>query len=90
MLTHVCTFQKLYISGVMHSLMLVSYNVVWIVVEVEGVTNETTSIVTKSRLRTFHIGFHHRMLISWDARHKLKSQIGKITTWECGVFVEAL
>ncbi|KAL2333506.1 hypothetical protein Fmac_014719 [Flemingia macrophylla] len=73
--THVRTFQKLHISGVMHSLMLVPYDVVWIVVEAGGVTNETASIVAKSGLRTFHVGFHHRMPISWDARHKLESRM---------------
>ncbi|KAL2325641.1 hypothetical protein Fmac_024699 [Flemingia macrophylla] len=71
-LTHVCMFYKLHINSMMHWLMLVPYDVVWIMVEARGVTNETTSIVTKSRLKTFHVGFDHRMLISWDTRHKLE------------------
>ena len=71
--THVRTFQKLHLTGVMHSLMLVPYDVVWIVMEAGGVTNETASIVAKSGLRTIHVGFSHPMMPnSWDARHKLE------------------
>ncbi|XP_027346469.1 probable beta-1,4-xylosyltransferase IRX14 [Abrus precatorius] len=69
------TFQKLHLTGVMHSLMLVPYDVVWIVVEAGRVTNETASIVAKSGLRTIHVGFIHRMPISWDARHKLETRM---------------
>ncbi|TKY55679.1 beta-1,4-xylosyltransferase IRX14H [Spatholobus suberectus] len=73
--THVRTFQKLHLSGVMHSLMLVPYDVVWIVVEAGGVTTETASIVSRSGLRTIHVGFNHRMPISWDGRHKLEARM---------------
>ncbi|CAJ1942881.1 unnamed protein product [Sphenostylis stenocarpa] len=73
--THVRTFQKLHLSGVMHSLMLVPYDVIWIVVEAGRVTNETASIIAKSGLRTIHVGFNHRMPISWDDRHKLEAQM---------------
>ncbi|WJX89601.1 Beta-1,4-xylosyltransferase irx14 [Trifolium repens] len=73
--TYVRTFQKLHLIGVMHSLMLVPYDLVWIVVEAGGVTNETASIVVNSGLRTIHIGFNQRIPISWDARHKLESRM---------------
>ncbi|KAJ1421152.1 Nucleotide-diphospho-sugar transferase [Sesbania bispinosa] len=73
--TYVRTFQKLHLIGVMHSLMLVPYDLVWIVVEAGGVTNETASIIAKSGLRTIHDGFNQRMPISWDARHKLEAQM---------------
>ncbi|TMW83392.1 hypothetical protein EJD97_001866, partial [Solanum chilense] len=42
--TYVRTFQTLHLTGVMHSLMNVPYNVVWIVVEAGGTTNETASL----------------------------------------------
>lgn len=35
--THVRTFQTLHLTGVMHTLMLVPYDLVWIVVEAGGV-----------------------------------------------------
>ncbi|CAJ2646141.1 unnamed protein product [Trifolium pratense] len=71
--TYVRTFQALHLTGVMHSLMLVPYDLIWIVVEAGGVTNETASLIAKSGLRTIHVGFHQRMPNSWDARHKVES-----------------
>lgn len=73
--TYVRTFQALHLTGVMHSLMLVPYDLVWIVVEAGGVTNETASIIDKSGLRTIHVGFNQRMPNSWDERHKLESRM---------------
>lgn len=73
--TYVRTFQALHLTGVMHSLMLVPYDLVWLVVEAGGVTNETSSIIAKSGLRTIHVGFNQRMPNSWDARHKLEAQM---------------
>ncbi|KAK4840622.1 hypothetical protein QYF36_014121 [Acer negundo] len=70
--TYVRTFQTLHLSGVMHSLMLVPYDLVWIVVEAGGVTNETASLIAKSQLRTIHIGIDKKMPNSWDARHLLE------------------
>ncbi|KAF2283760.1 hypothetical protein GH714_014941 [Hevea brasiliensis] len=70
--TYVRTFQRLHLTGVMHSLMLVPYGVVWIVVEAGGVTDETAAIIAKSGVRTIHIGFKQRMPNSWEARHKLE------------------
>ncbi|XP_019182638.1 PREDICTED: probable beta-1,4-xylosyltransferase IRX14 [Ipomoea nil] len=73
--TYVRTFQTLHLTGVMHSLMNVPYNVIWIVVEAGGTTNETASLVTKSGLRTIHIGFPEKMPILWKHRHKLESKM---------------
>ncbi|XP_065873750.1 beta-1,4-xylosyltransferase IRX14-like [Euphorbia lathyris] len=73
--TYVRTFQMLHLTGVMHSLMLVPYDLVWIVVEAGGVTNETASIIAKSALKTIHIGFKERMSISWEGRHKLEAKM---------------
>ncbi|XP_061341691.1 beta-1,4-xylosyltransferase IRX14-like [Gastrolobium bilobum] len=73
--TYVRTFQTLHLTGVMHSLMLVPYDLVWIVVEAGGVTNETASIIAKSGLRTIHVGFRQRMPNSWEARHKLEARM---------------
>jgi len=73
--TYVRTFQTLHLTGVMHALMLVPYDLVWIVVEAGGVTNETASIIAKSGLRTIHVGVSQRMPNSWDGRHKLESRM---------------
>uniref|UniRef100_A0A5B6YSZ7 Glycosyltransferases n=1 Tax=Davidia involucrata TaxID=16924 RepID=A0A5B6YSZ7_DAVIN len=73
--TYVRTFQTLHLTGVMHSLMNVPYDLIWIVVEAGGTTNETASLVAKSGLRTFHIGFEKKMPISWKDRHRMESQM---------------
>ncbi|WCJ31260.1 Nucleotide-diphospho-sugar transferases superfamily protein [Euphorbia peplus] len=73
--TYVRTFQMLHLTGVMHSLMLVPYELVWIVVEAGGVTNETADIVAKSGLKTLHIGFDEKMPVSWEGRHRLEAKM---------------
>lgn len=73
--TYVRTFQTLHLTGVMHALMLVPYDLVWIVVEVGGVTNETASIIAKSGLKTIHVGISQRMPNSWEDRHTLESRM---------------
>ncbi|TYG46063.1 hypothetical protein ES288_D11G226200v1 [Gossypium darwinii] len=73
--TYVRTFQALHLTGVMHSLMLVPYDLVWIVVEAGGVSNETASLIAKSGLKTIHVGFNQRMPNSWEERHKLESKM---------------
>ncbi|MCL7032243.1 hypothetical protein MKW94_029791 [Papaver nudicaule] len=73
--TYVRTFQRLHINGLMHSLMLVPYDVIWIVVEAGGRTNETAEIIKKSGLRNFHVDFDTRLPISWEDRHKMEAQM---------------
>ncbi|KAJ9170649.1 hypothetical protein P3X46_018742 [Hevea brasiliensis] len=73
--TYVRTFQMLHLTGVMHSLMLVPYDVVWIVVEAGGVSNETASIIAKSGVKTIHVEFNQRMPNSWERRHKLEAKM---------------
>uniref|UniRef100_A0A2N9FF62 Glycosyltransferases n=1 Tax=Fagus sylvatica TaxID=28930 RepID=A0A2N9FF62_FAGSY len=73
--TYVRTFQTLHLTGVMHSLMLVPYDLVWIVVEAGGVTNETSSLLASSGLRVIHVGFNQRMPNSWDGRHRLETRM---------------
>ncbi|KAK9135881.1 hypothetical protein Syun_015211 [Stephania yunnanensis] len=73
--TYVRTFQMLHLTGLMHSLMLVPYDVVWVVVEAGGVTNETASVLEKSRLRFVHVGFEKKMPISWEDRHGLEARM---------------
>ncbi|KAG8367090.1 hypothetical protein BUALT_Bualt16G0036500 [Buddleja alternifolia] len=73
--TYVRTFQTLHLTGVMHSLMNVPYDLVWIVVEAGGTTNETASLISKSGLNTIHIGFDGRMPVLWEDRHKLESKM---------------
>ncbi|KAF7809855.1 putative beta-1,4-xylosyltransferase IRX14 [Senna tora] len=73
--TYVRTFQTLHLIGVMHSLMLVPYDLVWIVVEAGGTTNETASIIAKSGIRTIHVGINQKMPDSWEERHKLEARM---------------
>lgn len=73
--TYVRTFQTLHITGVMHSLMLVPYDLVWVVVEAGGASNETASILAKSGLRTIHVGFDQGMPSTWADRHKLEAKM---------------
>ncbi|OIV94734.1 hypothetical protein TanjilG_06197 [Lupinus angustifolius] len=68
--TYVRTFQKLHLTGVMHSLVLVPYDLIWIVVEAGGVTNETASIIAKFGLRTVHVGFRQRTGVSIVRKEK--------------------
>uniref|UniRef100_A0A2P2IWX9 Glycosyltransferases n=2 Tax=Rhizophora mucronata TaxID=61149 RepID=A0A2P2IWX9_RHIMU len=73
--TYVRTFQTLHITGVMHSLMVVPYDIVWIVVEAGGVSNETASIIAKSGVKTIHIGFGQKMPNSWEGRNALEAKM---------------
>ncbi|XP_047315940.1 beta-1,4-xylosyltransferase IRX14-like [Impatiens glandulifera] len=73
--TYVRTFQALHLTGVMHSLMNVPYDVIWIVVEAGGPTNETASLISKSGLRIIHVGFNTKMPISWEDRHRVEADM---------------
>ncbi|KAG5241460.1 beta-1,4-xylosyltransferase IRX [Salix suchowensis] len=73
--TYVRTFQTLHMTGVMHSLMLLPYDVVWIVVEAGGITNETELIIAKSGVKTRHIGFNQKMPNTWEGRHRLETKM---------------
>ncbi|KAL6972420.1 Beta-1,4-xylosyltransferase irx14 [Sarracenia purpurea var. burkii] len=73
--TYVRTFQTLHLTGVMHSLMNVPYDVIWIVVEAGGTTNETASLLDKSGLRTIHIGFDQKIPILWEDRHRMEARM---------------
>ncbi|XP_047949908.1 probable beta-1,4-xylosyltransferase IRX14H [Salvia hispanica] len=73
--TYVRTFQTLHLTGVMHSLMNVRYDLVWIVVEAGGTTNETASLIAKSGLKTIHIGVDGKMPLLWEDRHKFESRM---------------
>ena len=73
--TYVRTFQTLHLTGVMHSLMNVPYDLVWIVVEAGGTTNETASLLAKSGLQVIHIGIEEKMPISWEDRHGIEARM---------------
>ncbi|KAF8404977.1 hypothetical protein HHK36_009872 [Tetracentron sinense] len=73
--TYVRTFQTLHLTGLMHSLMLVPYDLIWIVVEAGGTSNETASLLAKTGLRTIHIGFDERVPIAWEDRHQMESRM---------------
>ncbi|XP_068657494.1 probable beta-1,4-xylosyltransferase IRX14H isoform X2 [Aristolochia californica] len=73
--TYVRTFQTLHLTGLSHTLMLVPYDLTWIVVEAGGLTNETASLLAKSGLRTIHLPFDEPMPVSWQDRHKMESRM---------------
>lgn len=73
--TYVRTFQTLHFIGLMHSLMNVPYEVIWIVVEAGGTTNETSLLLAKSGLSNMHIGFDEKMPTSWEDRHKMEAKM---------------
>ncbi|KAK5810839.1 hypothetical protein PVK06_026156 [Gossypium arboreum] len=72
---YVRTFQALHLTSVMHLLMLVPYDLVWIVVEASGISNKTVSLIAKLGLKAIHLGFNQRMPNSWEERHKLESKM---------------
>ncbi|KAM0032267.1 putative 1,4-beta-D-xylan synthase [Helianthus debilis subsp. tardiflorus] len=76
--TYVRTFQALHLNGLMHTLMNLPYDVVWIVVEAGGATNETAALLAKSKVKVkkvMHIGFEKKMPIFWEGRHKVESEM---------------
>ncbi|KAF8377586.1 hypothetical protein HHK36_030968 [Tetracentron sinense] len=73
--TYVRTFQTLHLTGLIHSLMLVPYDLIWIVVEAGGTSNETAALLAKSGLRTIHSGFDERMPISWEDRRRMEARM---------------
>ncbi|XP_028100949.1 probable beta-1,4-xylosyltransferase IRX14 [Camellia sinensis] len=70
--TYVRTFQTLHLTGLMHSLMNLPYDLIWIVVEAGGRTNETASLLAKSGLRVIHIAIDEKMPIYWEDRHQME------------------
>lgn len=73
--TYVRTFQTLHLTGLIHSLMLVPYDIIWIVVEAGGTSNETANLLANSGLRTVHIGFEEKMPTSWEDRHRVEARM---------------
>ncbi|PWA84822.1 glycosyl transferase, family 43, nucleotide-diphospho-sugar transferase [Artemisia annua] len=77
--TYVRTFQALHLTGLMHTLMNVQYDVVWIVVEAGGVSSETEGLLAKAKgrvgLEVKHIGFEKKMPVFWSGRHELESEM---------------
>ncbi|XP_030538868.1 beta-1,4-xylosyltransferase IRX14 [Rhodamnia argentea] len=73
--TYVRAFQAMHLTALMHSLMLVPYKVVWIVVEAGGVTSETALLIKRSGLRTVHVGFKQEMPEAWEDRHSLEAKM---------------
>lgn len=71
--TYVRTFQTLHLTGLIHTLMLVPYDLTWIVVEAGGISNETADLLARSKLRTIHLGFDQEMPLKWADRHKAES-----------------
>ncbi|KAI6668437.1 hypothetical protein NL676_013540 [Syzygium grande] len=73
--TYVRAFQAMHLTALMHSLMLVPYKVVWIVVEAGRVSSETASLIGRPGLRTIHVGFEQEMPEAWEDRHNLEAKM---------------
>ncbi|ONK70297.1 uncharacterized protein A4U43_C05F32280 [Asparagus officinalis] len=71
--TYVRTFQTLHLTGLMHTLMLVPYDLTWIVVEAGGISNETADLIERSKIKTIHLGFERGMPLKWPDRHKMEA-----------------
>lgn len=73
--TYVRTFQALHLTGITHSLMLLPYDLTWIVVEAGGVTNETAGILERTRLPFLHIPYFEKMPIRWADRNRMEARM---------------
>ncbi|KAG9440495.1 hypothetical protein H6P81_020660 [Aristolochia fimbriata] len=73
--TYLRTFQTLHLTGLSHTLMLVPYDLTWIVIEAGGATSETASLLAKTGLRTIHLAFDEPMPVSWQDRHKVEARM---------------
>ncbi|ONK60463.1 uncharacterized protein A4U43_C08F18740 [Asparagus officinalis] len=75
--TYVRTFQAMYLTGLMHSLMLVPFDFTWLVVEAGGVSNETASILDRSHLNYVHVPFDEgkKMPMEWGERRKMEARM---------------
>ncbi|KAJ6793115.1 putative glucuronosyltransferase [Iris pallida] len=77
--TYVRTFQALHLTGVMHTLMLVPYDLTWIVVEAGeggGTSRETATIFAKSNLDVLHVPFlQKKMPVEWSDRHRMETRM---------------
>ncbi|KAI4386669.1 hypothetical protein MLD38_004582 [Melastoma candidum] len=74
--TYVRTFQAMHLTGVMHALMGAPYEVVWVVVEAGGKTNETAGLLERSGLkRVLHVGFDERMPDTWEDRGRVEARM---------------
>lgn len=73
--TYARTFQALHLTGLIHCLRNVPYPVTWIVVEAGGVTNETASLLARSRVQFLHIPFHEKMPVEWSERHLTENRM---------------
>ncbi|KAF8015600.1 hypothetical protein BT93_H1194 [Corymbia citriodora subsp. variegata] len=73
--TYVRAFQAMHLTALMHTLMLVPYEVVWIVVEASGVSSETASLIERSGLQTVHVGFEQEMPAAWEERRSLEAKM---------------
>lgn len=73
--TYVRTFQTLHLSSLAHTLMLLPYQITWVVVEAGGTSNETAAIVDRSGLSVIHLPFDGSMPVSWAGRRKMEAEM---------------
>ncbi|KAJ3695560.1 hypothetical protein LUZ60_000937 [Juncus effusus] len=73
--TYMRTFQTLHLTGLIHCLRNSPYPVTWIVVEAGGTTNETASLLVRSRVPFLHIPFPERMPVEWAERHLMENRM---------------
>ena len=75
--TYVRTFQAVHLAGVMNSLMVVPYEVTWIVVEAGGAATDETAAIFRHRkgLDIIHTAFPEDMATIWAERHRMETRM---------------
>ncbi|MCO5557510.1 hypothetical protein L7F22_011075 [Adiantum nelumboides] len=70
--TYVRAFQAVYLSCLIHTLRIVPGPLVWIVVEAGGVSNETTEMLSQSRLSYYHLAIQEPMPADLRGKEQLE------------------
>ncbi|KAJ1700284.1 hypothetical protein LUZ63_000063 [Rhynchospora breviuscula] len=73
--TYVRAAQALHLTALAHTLRLVPYQLAWVVIEAGGLTNVTASILARSRVSFFHLGFRDSMPDSFEERRVLEGKM---------------
>lgn len=73
--TYARTFQAVHLTGLVHTLRVVSGPLKWIVVEAGGVSNETAALLVSSQLSYHHLGFHEVMPADSKHRQQLETRL---------------
>ncbi|KAH7435522.1 hypothetical protein KP509_06G068100 [Ceratopteris richardii] len=69
------TFQALHLTCLIHTLRNVPFPLTWIVVEADGLSNETADLLAHSQLPFHHLTFSERMPAPFDQRWQLEIRL---------------